>query len=91
VRGTQYFLPAQFQPLVTGLGMILLLMLFPGGLGQITFGIRDKYLRFVANRRGVLVPSLVADKRVVDDEIVEAVLDEHAPILEGEHLVGAEA
>ena len=82
IRGTQYFLPYQFQLLVTGVGMLLLLWLAPGGLGQITFGARDRYLRWVANRRGLLVPSLVADKRVVEDEVFEAVLEEHPPILE---------
>ena len=91
VRGTQYFLPQQFQLLVTGVGMIVLLLLFPGGLGQLTFSIRDKYLRWVAKRQGILVPSLVADKRVVEDEIVEAVLDEQPPVLEDETLVGAKA
>jgi branched-chain amino acid transport system permease protein len=62
VRGTQYFLPAQFQLLVTGLGLLALLLFFPGGLGQIVYQLRDNYLRRVANRRGLLVPSLVADK-----------------------------
>ena len=82
IRGTQYFLPYQFQLLVTGVGMLLLLGLVPGGLGQLAFGFRDRYLRFVANRRGILVPSLVADKRVVEDEVLESVLEEHPPILE---------
>jgi branched-chain amino acid transport system permease protein len=91
VRGTQYFLPAQFQLLVTGIGVLFLLLLFPGGLGQIMFNLRDRYLRWVADRRGLLVPSLVADKRVVEDEVVDAVLDEHPPILEGEPLVGVSA
>ncbi|MEN3272209.1 MAG: branched-chain amino acid transport system permease protein livM, partial [Actinomycetota bacterium] len=91
VRGTQYFLPAQFQLLVTGIGVLFLLLLFPGGLGQIMFNLRDRYLRWVADRRGLLVPSLVADKRVVEDEIVDAVLEEHPPILEGESLVGVSA
>jgi branched-chain amino acid transport system permease protein len=94
VRGTQYFLPAQFQLLVTGFGMIFLLLAFPGGLGQITFGLRDKYLRWVANRRGLVVPSLLADKRVVtDDEVVETVLEEHAPIIDDDDatLVGVTA
>jgi branched-chain amino acid transport system permease protein len=67
VRGTQYFLPVQFQLLVTGLGVLLLLLFFPGGLGQILYQLRDAYLRRVANRRGLLVPSLVADKRVTED------------------------
>jgi hypothetical protein len=35
----------------------------PGGLGQVAFNLRDRFLRIVANRRGVLVPSLVADVR----------------------------
>jgi branched-chain amino acid transport system permease protein len=92
IRGTQYFLPYQFQLLVTGVGMLLLLWLVPGGLGQIAFGLRDRYLRYVANRRGILVPSLVADKRVVEDEVLEAVIEEQPPILEDdETLVGAQA
>jgi len=83
VRGTQYFLPAQFQLAVTGVGVLLLLWLFPGGLGQIAFGLRDRFLRWVADRRQVLVPSLVADKRVVEDEVIEAVVDAPPPLVEG--------
>ena len=30
--------------------------------------VRDRYLRWVADRHDLLVPSLVADKRVDDDE-----------------------
>lgn len=84
VRGTQYFLPARFQLLVTGLGMLLLLWMVPGGLGQLAFATRDRYLRWVAKRRGILVPSLVADKRVVDDELIESVIEEKPPIVEEE-------
>ena len=40
----------------------------PGGLGQIAVSLRDRLLRMVANRRGILVPSLVADKRVEEGE-----------------------
>ncbi|MBV9253047.1 MAG: branched-chain amino acid ABC transporter permease, partial [Actinobacteria bacterium] len=84
VRGTQYFLPAQWQLMVTGFGMLLLLWIFPGGLGQIMYALRDRYLKWVADRRGVLVPSLIADKRVVDDEILEHVEEEPPPILDDE-------
>ena len=38
--------------------------LMPGGLGQVVYGVRDRLLRVIADRRGILVPSLVADKRV---------------------------
>jgi branched-chain amino acid transport system permease protein len=64
IRGTQYFLPQQFQLLATGAGVLLLLLFFPGGLGQLFFMARDTYLRWVADRRKILVPSLVADRRV---------------------------
>jgi len=49
---------------VTGIGVLVLLLFFPGGLGQILYTLRDNYLRWVAARRGLLVPSLVADRRV---------------------------
>jgi branched-chain amino acid transport system permease protein len=69
VRGTQYFLPGQFQLLVTGVGVLFLLLFFPGGLGQIFYAVRDAYLRWVANRRGISVPSLIADKAAVEVDI----------------------
>ena len=91
VRGTQYFLPAQFQLAVTGLGVLLLLWLFPGGLGQILYGLRDRYLRWVADRHDVLVPSLVADRRVVTDEVLEVVVDDPPPLIDDDALVGSAA
>ncbi len=67
LRGIQFFLPAEYQLLATGFGMLLLLLLFPGGLGQILFAWRDRYLRWVAARHQILVPSLVADRRVEEE------------------------
>ncbi len=63
VRGTQYFLPTQFQLLATGVGLLALLLVFPGGLGEIVFNVRDRWLRRVAAKHDILVPSLVADRR----------------------------
>jgi branched-chain amino acid transport system permease protein len=51
------------RPLLTGGMLLFVLLVLPGGLGQLVFGVRDRYLRWVAERRGILVPSLVADKR----------------------------
>ena len=39
-------------------------MVSPGGLAQIFYTLRDNLLRKVADRRGIVVPSLVADRRV---------------------------
>jgi len=59
---------------LNGLGLLVVLYLLPGGLGQLVFNLRDRVLRRIADRRGILVPSLVADKRVAgedrpDDEV----------------------
>ena len=52
----------QVHLLISGSAMLWVLSVLPGGLGQVVYGIRDRLLRVVADRRGILVPSLVADK-----------------------------
>ncbi|MGH7858949.1 MAG: ABC transporter permease, partial [Candidatus Binatia bacterium] len=64
VSSVQFYLGAQWQFLATGFGMLFLLMVFPGGLGAIVFSLRDRFLRRVAVRNQIVVPSLVADRRV---------------------------
>jgi hypothetical protein len=54
------------------MGLLLVLYFLPGGLWQLVINLRDRLLRIVADRRGILVPSLVADRR-------EEEHDEHAP------------
>jgi branched-chain amino acid transport system permease protein len=49
--------------LITGTSLLAVLLVVPGGLGQVALNVRDRFLRLVANRRGLLVPSLVADVR----------------------------
>lgn len=51
------------RPLITGGMLLVVLLALPGGLGQLVFDVRDRFLRRIAERRGILVPSLVADKR----------------------------
>lgn len=51
------------RPLLTGGMLLVVLLVLPGGLGQLLFNLRDRLLRRVAERREILVPSLVADKR----------------------------
>lgn len=66
VRGTEFFLPPQYELLASGFGILLLLMFLPEGLGGIVYRVRDAFLRRVARRRGLVVPSLLADERVDD-------------------------
>ncbi|WP_436795895.1 ABC transporter permease [Actinospongicola halichondriae] len=63
VLGTQWFLPLQWQFLASGLGILIVLMILPTGLGGLLFSIRNQGLRWIANRRSIVVPSLVADRR----------------------------
>jgi branched-chain amino acid transport system permease protein len=51
------------RPLLNGAGLLFVLYLLPGGLGQLVFSARDAYLRGIAESRQILVPSLVADRR----------------------------
>ena len=54
---------------------LLILNLAPGGLGDLFFRRRDRWLRRIAQREGILVPSLLADRRdeEADSEIAEQV------------------
>ena len=65
------WVPRSIQPLLqlmgSGLGLVIILMLLPGGVGSVLFRARDSLLRRVAERRGIVVPSLVADKLVTAD------------------------
>ena len=64
-------LNTQAQTLASGLGVLLILYIAPGGAAQAFYGIRDGLLRWVAARRGILVPSLVADAR--EDQVSEEI------------------
>lgn len=54
------------QLVTSGAGLLLVLLFIPGGIGQVMYDIRDALLRWVAARRALVVPSLVADLRVDD-------------------------
>jgi branched-chain amino acid transport system permease protein len=64
VSGIDWFLRPEWSFLATGAGMLLVLMLLPGGLGGALGDARDGALRWFARRRGIRVPSLVADTLV---------------------------
>lgn len=74
------FWKPQYQLVFTGFGLLVVLLFLPGGLAAGVQSVRDRLLKVVANRRQILVPSLVADKRVelVDHAPEETTLLEHA-------------
>jgi len=56
----------QAQQLASGVGVLILLWVLPGGLAQVFYGVRDAALRWIAERRGLVVPSLVADVKAAE-------------------------
>jgi branched-chain amino acid transport system permease protein len=60
---------------LSGAGLLWILYFLPGGIWQFVQRRRDTFLRWVANRRGIEVPSLVADRRIEDDGTPE---DDHS-------------
>ncbi len=67
VRGAEFFLPPEWSLIASGVGILVLLMVLPEGLGGGMYRLRDGALRFVARRRGIHVPSLLEDRRVEDE------------------------
>ncbi|HEU5083274.1 MAG TPA: ABC transporter permease [Acidimicrobiales bacterium] len=76
-----FFVPAaEVRLLFNGIGVLLILLVYPSGLGGILYDLRDAFLRRVATARGIHVPSLVADSRQADEpEVLEP--DEPPPMV----------
>ena len=75
VRGANWLLPAEWQFLATGAGLLLVLLILPGGLGSAIADLRDSVLRWIERRRDIVVPSLLADRRVEPLPIPDAQID----------------
>ena len=61
--------------LTSSVGLLVLLLFVPGGLSEIYFRSRDAFLRWVANRNNIHVPSLIADSLVRPDEESDHVVE----------------
>lgn len=61
-------LPGLVLLLLAGPAGLLLLLLAPGGIGQLLFDARDNWLRKVARRQRIRVPSLLADTAAEEEE-----------------------
>jgi branched-chain amino acid transport system permease protein len=56
LQGTRWFLPAEWQLLASGAGVLAVLLILPGGLGGLALRLRDRWLARVATSRGLEVP-----------------------------------
>ncbi|HEX3900866.1 MAG TPA: ATP-binding cassette domain-containing protein [Mycobacteriales bacterium] len=52
VQAAVHYYP-QYQLLITGTGLLFVLLVLPAGLASVVFGIRDRLLKLVARRHGI--------------------------------------
>ncbi|HKY16410.1 MAG TPA: ATP-binding cassette domain-containing protein, partial [Microthrixaceae bacterium] len=65
LRGLQDAMPSTgARLLLLGTGLLVVLMIVPGGLASVAFGIRDRALRLIARRRGIAVAGLERDEEL---------------------------
>ena len=58
VYGAQYYLNGAWVSLVTGAGILIVLMLFPGGIAELCYSVRDAWIRYIVRRRHLTVPGI---------------------------------
>jgi len=67
--GARGFLSGPAGLLPSAVGVLVILLVLPGGLADLAYRLRDALLRRYASAKGLLVPSLLADRRVPDPVI----------------------
>jgi len=75
VRGAEFFLPNGWDLLVSGVGVLVLLMVMPRGLSAPFYALRDRYLDGVARRHGIAVPRPGAGPSGGDAEVLGEALE----------------
>jgi branched-chain amino acid transport system permease protein len=86
VWAATYFLPSGWAALVSGGGILLLLLVLPEGLGGIIYRARDRVFTLAARRRGMTVHGLDLDDRA-QEQVAEPVLVSAAAARSLEHAI----
>ena len=73
VYGAEYFIKGALQLFVTGAGILVVLLVMPGGLAAFMNSVRDRVLRWMVRRRGLSVPGFEESKASFHEA------DEHTP------------
>ncbi|HEY8525721.1 MAG TPA: hypothetical protein VIL48_12185 [Acidimicrobiales bacterium] len=71
LKGGDWFLSDTWRLFASSLGVLIVLLVLPAGLGGWLFRGRDLALRWLARRRQLVVPSLVADVRQLEESAGE--------------------
>lgn len=62
LRSVQSLVSTSLRLLIGGTGLLVVLLVLPGGLGGLVLALRDRCLRAVARRRGITVAGLAAPR-----------------------------
>src|SRR5690606_32084189 len=68
LSGGNFYLPDRWRLLPSALGVLVVLMVQPGGLASLFFRGRDALLRRLAERRGIVVPSFESTEGAEDPD-----------------------
>jgi branched-chain amino acid transport system permease protein len=81
LQGTRWFLPAQWQLLASGAGVLAILLIVPSGLGGLVVRARDAWLGRVATSHGLDIPGFTAPTTARPDGVppASAAADPPAP------------
>jgi branched-chain amino acid transport system permease protein len=77
--------------LLTGPLLLINLYQYPGGTAEVLFNRRDKFLRWIAARHDILVPSLIADRRVEDENLSGELITTAEQHVEAAASIGSDA
>ena len=77
--------------LPSAIGVLFVLIVVPGGLAHLVYRVRDRLLRSLARRRGIVVPSLLADSGEQDLLASSEASVSGASTVDGHRPGGAEA
>jgi branched-chain amino acid transport system permease protein len=80
IRGGQWFLPTEWQFVASGIGVLAILLVLPGGFGGLLYQLRDRWLARVAARHSISVPGLAATPGLSAEPIREAVEHVDEPV-----------
>jgi branched-chain amino acid transport system permease protein len=79
LEGGFFLLPGNWRYFSSAVGVLFVLLVIPGGLGSVAYRLRDLWLRWVADRNDIVVPSMVADRRVEPPPSPAPVADSATP------------
>jgi branched-chain amino acid transport system permease protein len=81
LRYAQYALAGGMQLIVTGAGVLFVLLVLPGGLAQVTAGLRKRVFSLVARLRRIELPGAAGGEPPPEAATVTAATDEEALVV----------